>query len=113
MGNLKRKMKTFIASLLFAAAAVATDQDGIEDLFEDTSGGLISENPNAECDLMCAAIYSVDTETCDCVPIAMMECHPQYNEDCNQCEKDIALSRNPMDNPYREEEWYRDCGEDL
>ena len=29
----------------------------------------------AECDLVCAAIYSVDQETCDCVPIKWMECH--------------------------------------
>ena len=29
-----------------------------------------------ECDLMCAAIYSFDLETCQCKAIEWMECHP-------------------------------------
>ena len=29
-----------------------------------------------ECDLVCAMIYSVDPESCACVPIEWMECHP-------------------------------------
>ena len=41
----------------------------------------------AECDIMCAAIYSVDTENCECVGIKWMECHPQYfdgvTSECN------------------------------
>ena len=35
------------------------------------------------CDIMCMDIMSVDKETCTCVPIEWMECHPQYNKNCN------------------------------
>ena len=37
------------------------------------------------CDITCAAIYSVDTDACACVPITMMECHPQYNSGLVSC----------------------------
>ena len=63
-----------------------------------------------ECDLMCAMIYSVDQETCKCVPIAWMECHPQYNpaSDCYQRQEDVNRGRNPEDNPYSNggDQWY-------
>ena len=51
------------------------------------------------CDLMCAAIYSFDPDTCDCVEIEWMECHPQYGEECNQYDKDVEMGRNPEQNP--------------
>ena len=53
-----------------------------------------------ECQMMCAAIYSVDYESCSCVPIKFMECHPQYNNDCIQADYDEAHGRNPEKNPY-------------
>ena len=56
------------------------------------------------CDLICAAIYSVDPVACDCVPIEWMECHPQYRLDCNQRTYDIEHGRDPRDNPYQMEE---------
>ena len=59
-----------------------------------------------DCDLMCAAIYSFDSENCACVEIEWMECHPQYNVECNQAEYDASVNRNPEDNPYIEEDWY-------
>ena len=57
---------------------------------------------------MCAMIYSVDSVNCECVPIAWMECHPQYNPspDCNQRDIDIAMGRDFMQSPYMLEEWY-------
>ena len=60
-----------------------------------------SATATAVCDLMCAAIYSVDEENCKCVPIEWMECHPQYNENCNQYAYDKKAGRNPEKNPYK------------
>ena len=60
----------------------------------------------AACDLFCIGIYSVDIENCECVPIKYMECHPQYNADCNQREYDISVGRDPSDNPYINDDWY-------
>ena len=62
----------------------------------------------AECDIMCAMIYSVDMDKCECVPISWMECHPQYGWGCDQRETDIKMGRNPDENPYRYEEWYEE-----
>ena len=64
------------------------------------------------CDMMCAAIYSQD-EFCNCVPIAWMECHPQYNmgmlnQNCNQEKEDHYRERRPEDNPYKYDNWYKE-----
>ena len=47
-----------------------------------------------------------------------MECHPQYNEECNQRDYDRLMDRNPSQNPFKRDQWYRDSigngdGEDL
>ena len=68
----------------------------------------LSATVTAVCDLMCAAIYSVDQENCKCVPIKWMECHPQYKENCNQYAYDKKASRDPEKNPFRKEKWYTD-----
>ena len=62
------------------------------------------------CDIVCAAIYSVDTDACACVPITMMECHPQYNSglvSCNQEMYDEAAGRDTSLG-YIGETWYWD-----
>ena len=66
-----------------------------------------------DCDVACIEIYSFDEENCTCVPIAMMECHPQYNADsedqspgCNQKKEDVRRGRDPDTNPFKTEEWY-------
>ena len=51
-------------------------------------------------------IYSFDRETCACIEIKYMECHPQYNNDCNQAKYDQQQGR-LTDNPYADEEWYQ------
>ena len=60
------------------------------------------------CEIYCADIYSVDPDTCECVPFEWMECHPQYNEECNQYDKDEEMGRDPEQNPYQNEQWYKD-----
>ena len=54
---------------------------------------------------MCAMIYSVDLDTCECVPIYGMECHPQYGLNCNQNEYDEMMDRQWL-NPYYMDDWY-------
>ena len=57
------------------------------------------------CDLICAMIYSVDVNTCECVPIYGMECHPQYHNNCSQIDYDLEMGREWL-NPYRSQDWY-------
>ena len=68
----------------------------------------LSATATAVCNLMCAGIYTLDLEKCECVPIEYMECHPQYNVDCNQYAYDKKAGRDPNDNPYKSESWYQD-----
>ena len=74
----------------------------------------------ADCDIMCAAIYSVDSEKCECIPIEYMECHPQYwegkEDTCNQVSLDLAyeqdFGRIAGYNPYQGQQWYEDQKEE-
>ena len=52
--------------------------------------GFTSEEKVRECDLMCAAIYSVDMVNCVCVPILGLECSAQYGSHCDQKEYDLG-----------------------
>ena len=58
------------------------------------------------CNIGCIATMSVDEETCTCVPIMWMECHPQYNLNCNQSYYDLNAGRDPYQNPYKNDAWY-------
>ena len=78
-------MKSYLAATMSAAVTMAQKE---------------------ECDLMCMMIYSFDPETCACVPIEWMECHPQYNNNCSQLDYDYSKGRDYSANPYKKEEWY-------
>ena len=62
--------------------------------------GLVNMAQAACGGMMCAAIYNLDPNTCQCVPIEWMECHPQYNSKCNQWVTDEDKGRDPSKNPY-------------
>ena len=76
-------------SLLVSIAALITKQAFAEECTGDMKWQpssecknefyILDQNCECMCGIICLAIYSIDSERCECVPIPGLECHSQYN----------------------------------